>query len=88
MVTQLEFLILNLNLLTSTFAGRNGIIIALGIAEIIMSVVTVLAYKFDKQKAINNEWRTKEKTLLALPWVMGGIGGFLGIYVIDRKSVV
>lgn len=51
-----------------------------------MSLLTVFFYKIDKEKAKRGQWRTKEKTLLLLPWLMGGIGGFLGVYVVRHKT--
>ena len=62
------------------------IISILLIAEIVMSFITMLAYKIDKVKARKNKYRTKEKTLLILPWLMGGIGGFMGVYIIRHKT--
>ena len=56
------------------------------IAETVMSIITALAYSIDKQKAKTGKWRTKEKTLLILPWLMGGIGGVLGVYSIRHKT--
>lgn len=51
-----------------------------------MSLITAIAYKHDKAMARKGLWRTKEKTLLILPWLMGGIGGFLGIYAVRHKT--
>ena len=62
------------------------IISILFIAEIVMSFITLLAYKIDKVKAKKSKYRTKEKTLLILPWLMGGIGGFMGVYVVRHKT--
>ena len=66
--------------------NKEKIIIILIIVEILMSLITTIFYKVDKVKAKNGKWRTKEKTLLLLPWLMGGIGGFVGIYVIRHKT--
>ena len=62
------------------------IITILFISEMVMSFITMLAYKIDKVKAKKNKYRTKEKTLLILPWLMGGIGGFIGVYFIRHKT--
>lgn len=56
------------------------------ILEFIMSIVTLFAYKIDKVKAKNGSYRIKEKTLLIMPWLMGGIGGFMGVYVVRHKT--
>ena len=66
--------------------SKELILLILGIIEIIMSMITAIAYKYDKVMAKKGLWRTKEKTLLILPWLMGGIGGFLGIYVVRHKT--
>lgn len=54
--------------------------------EILMSIITALVYKRDKVLARKGLWRTKEVTLLLLPWLMGGIGGFMGIYAVRHKT--
>ena len=82
MVTLLESLILSSNSSTN----KNKILVILLIAEIVMSIITLAFYKIDKQKAKSGKWRTKEKTLLALPWLMGGIGGIIGIYGVRHKT--
>lgn len=75
-------LILSLNSLTN----KEIILIVLIIAEVVMSLVTVIAYKNDKVRAKKGLWRTKESVLLLLPWLMGGLGGFMGIYSIRHKT--
>ena len=82
MVTLLESLILS----SSLSINKNNLLIILMIAEIVMSIITLLSYKIDKQKAKSGKWRTKEKTLLILPWLMGGIGGLIGIYGVRHKT--
>ena len=82
MVTSLESLILS----SSLSINKDNLLLVLVIAEIVMSIITLLAYKIDKQKAKSGKWRTKEKTLLILPWLMGGIGGLIGIYGVRHKT--
>ena len=65
---------------------KEEIVFVLVIIEVIMSLITAIFYKIDKVKAKKGKWRTKEKTLLILPWLMGGIGGFAGIYFIRHKT--
>ncbi len=52
----------------------------------VMSIITLCAYYFDKQKAIKGKWRTKEKTLLLLSALFGSIGGLFSLYVIRHKN--
>lgn len=82
MVISLESLILSLN----SLINKNTLLTILLILEVVMSIVTFLFYKIDKIKAKNGNWRTKEKTLLILPWLMGGIGGLMGVYGVRHKT--
>ena len=82
MEIQFAYLILSLNLSTN----KSLILFILAIAEVIMSFITAIAYKRDKMLAKKGLWRTKEMTLLILPWLMGGLGGFLGIYAVRHKT--
>ncbi len=82
MEIQFASLILSLNLSTN----KNLIITILAIVEICMSLLTAILYKRDKVRAKKGLWRTKESILLLLPWLMGGLGGFLGIYSIRHKT--
>ena len=82
MVISLESLILS----SSLSINKDKFLVSLLIAEIVMSIVTLLAYKIDKTKAKKGKWRTKEKTLLILPWLMGGVGGIFGIYSVRHKT--
>ena len=82
MVISLESLILS----SSLSINKDKFLVSLLIVEVVMSIVTLLAYKIDKTKAKKGKWRTKEKTLLILPWLMGGIGGVLGIYSVRHKT--
>lgn len=65
---------------------KEKILFVLIVLEILMSLVTLIAYKVDKVKAKRGSFRTKEKTLLIMPWLMGGIGGFMGVYVVRHKT--
>ena len=63
MVTLFVSLIMSLSL----SINKENLLVGLLIAEAVMSIITLLAYKIDKQKAKSGKWRTKEKTLLILP---------------------
>lgn len=82
MEIQCASLILSSNLLTNKYL----ILCILAGVEIIMSMITAIAYKRDKVMAKKGLWRTKESVLLILPWLMGGLGGFLGIYAVRHKT--
>ena len=82
MEIQFASLILSSNSLTN----KELLLCILAIVEVVMSLITAIAYKRDKMLAKRGLWRTKEKTLLILPWLMGGIGGFLGIYAVRHKT--
>ena len=43
-------------------------------------------YAVDKLKAKRGSWRIKERTLLTLAFVMGGIGALLGVFRLRHKS--
>ena len=53
---------------------------------LVMSLFTLLLYKIDKQKAKKNKYRISEKTLLLTPWLLGSLGGLLGLYLIRHKT--
>ena len=71
---------------SSLSINKDKLLVCLVIAEVVMSIITLLAYKIDKQKAKTGKWRTKEKTLLILPWLMGGLGGLFGVYGVRNKT--
>ena len=51
-----------------------------------INLITFLSMGFDKWKAKKGYWRTKEKTLLALVLLGGGIGGIIGMYFFRHKT--
>lgn len=52
---------------------------------IIWNVLVFAAYGLDKRKAIKGKWRVKEGTLIALAFLMGGLGSLLGMVVFRHK---
>lgn len=53
---------------------------------VIMTLITLMAYKTDKKRAIKNQWRIKESTLLILSFALGSIGGLISLYVLRHKN--
>lgn len=82
----MEILFASLILSSNSLTNKELLLWVLAIVEVVMSFITAFAYKRDKMLAKKGLWRTKEKTLLILPWLMGGIGGFLGIYAVRHKT--
>ena len=82
MVISLESLILS----SSLSINKDYLLVILLIAEAVMSIVTAMCYKIDKAKAKKGAYRISEATLLILPWLMGGIGGVLGVYSVRHKT--
>ena len=42
--------------------------------------------KYDKVKAINNQYRVNEKTLFLIALILGGIGIYIGMYLFRHKT--
>ena len=52
----------------------------------IISIITFFTYASDKRKAQKGKWRVREKTLLALSFFGGAIGGYLAMHVKYHKT--
>lgn len=53
---------------------------------LIINIFTFLAMAVDKWKAKQGKWRIKERTLLILVILGGGIGGILGMKIFRHKT--
>jgi len=53
---------------------------------LVWNLIVFAAYGIDKKRAINDEWRIPEKTLLLASICFGGIGAFLGMYTFHHKT--
>lgn len=53
---------------------------------VFLSLVTFMLYSLDKKKAKDAKWRIKEKTLLLFSFLLGSIGGLMGLYVVRHKT--
>lgn len=71
---------------TTIFTTKNIILLVFLVLEVFCSLLTLLAYRIDKTKAEKGKWRTKEKTLLLMAWVFGGIGGLAGVFLVRHKT--
>ncbi len=52
----------------------------------VMSLIALILYKVDKEKAKRSEWRTKEKTLLGFGFFGGAIGALAGMKLFRHKT--
>ncbi|MBE7042024.1 MAG: DUF1294 domain-containing protein [Ruminococcaceae bacterium] len=52
----------------------------------IWNLLVFLLYGRDKQRAMANEWRISEKTLLLCAFLLGGLGAGLGMLVFRHKT--
>lgn len=58
----------------------------LGVALLVLNVVTFFIYGLDKLKASEQQWRISEKTLLLLVAFGGVVGGWIGMRYWRHKS--
>ncbi len=52
-----------------------------------INLLTFIVYGIDKAKAIRNEWRISEATLLLLAALGGSVGAWLGMKVWHHKTL-
>lgn len=67
-------------------AWRWGFYLPLLLAYLGLSMVTLMAYAFDKAAAVSGRWRTAEKTLHLLALVGGWPGALLAQQLLRHKS--
>ena len=53
---------------------------------LLMTIITFILYGIDKRKAIKNQYRIKEKTLLLSSFLFGSVGGIIGMYIFRHKT--
>lgn len=61
-------------------------LIAIISALITWNLVVFVLYGIDKRKAVKEQWRISEKTLLLTSFCFGGIGALLGGKVFRHKT--
>ncbi|MCL2360765.1 MAG: DUF1294 domain-containing protein [Defluviitaleaceae bacterium] len=64
----------------------NYLCIIAGGVLILWNIITFSMYYADKRKAEKNKWRIKERTLILIAFLMGGIGALLGMYLLRHKT--
>lgn len=64
----------------------NTYILGLVIYFFIINLFAIFLMKYDKVKAINNQFRVSEKTLFLIALILGGIGIYIGMYLFRHKT--
>ena len=59
---------------------------ALWIVYLMLNVISFSLYGLDKQRARRGLWRIRESVLLAIAWLMGGVGAWLGMQLFRHKT--
>jgi len=63
--------------------------ILLELAAVYILCLSLLGFALmgiDKRKAARNAWRIRERTLILIAFIGGGIGSFLGMYIFHHKT--
>ena len=61
-------------------------VLGLVIYFFIINLFAIFLMKYDKVKAINNQYRVSEKTLFLIALILGGIGIYIGMYLFRHKT--
>lgn len=64
----------------------NMYVLGLVIYFFIINLFAIFLMKYDKVKAINNQYRINEKTLFLIALILGGIGIYIGMYLFRHKT--
>ncbi len=64
----------------------NTYILGLVIYFFIINLFAIFLMKYDKVKAINNQYRVSEKALFLIALILGGIGIYIGMYLFRHKT--
>lgn len=64
----------------------NMYVLGLVIYILIINLFAIFLMKYDKVKAINNQYRVSEKTLFLIALILGGIGIYIGMYLFRHKT--
>lgn len=52
----------------------------------VMSIIALVMYKIDKNKAVKRKWRIKEATLLSLGFFGGAFGALIAMKLFRHKT--
>lgn len=64
----------------------NMYVLGLVIYILIINLFAIFLMKYDKVKAINNQYRISEKTLFLIALILGGVGIYIGMYLFRHKT--
>lgn len=64
----------------------NMYVLGLVIYILIINLFAIFLMKYDKVKAINNQYRVSEKTLFLIALILGGVGIYIGMYLFRHKT--
>lgn len=64
----------------------NMYVLGLVIYFFIINLFAIFLMRYDKVKAINNQYRVNEKTLFLIALILGGIGIYIGMYLFRHKT--
>jgi len=53
---------------------------------LVINLITFMLYGVDKRRARRGQWRIPERTLLALTWLLGGVGAFAAMRMFRHKT--
>ena len=56
------------------------------IVYLMLNVIAFSLFGLDKQRAKRGLWRIRESALLAVIWLMGGVGAWLGMRLVRHKT--
>ena len=56
------------------------------IVYLMLNVIAISLFGLDKQRAKRGLWRIRESALLAVIWLMGGVGAWLGMRLFRHKT--
>ena len=56
------------------------------IVYLMLNVIAFSLFGLDKQRARRGLWRIRESVLLAIAWLMGGVGAWLGMRLFRHKT--